>query len=84
MARIQYTIDDKKKNLAESILKQQGIPPKVAIELFYSEIILHKGIPFQPSPVLNEQTQEAIFDARSNNEMTTFENPKAMFEDLGI
>ena len=31
---------------AESILARLGIPPAAAIQMFYSQIVLHNGIPF--------------------------------------
>ena len=40
-------IDTNLKNNAESILSQLGISPTSAIQMFYSQIILHNGIPFE-------------------------------------
>ena len=39
-------IDTKLKDNAESILSQLGISPSSAIQMFYSQIVLKKGIPF--------------------------------------
>lgn len=42
-----YTrMDTSLKNDAEGILAQLGISPSSAIQMFYSQIILHKGLPF--------------------------------------
>ena len=35
------------KEAAETILKQLGITPSQAINMFYTQITLHKGIPFE-------------------------------------
>ena len=40
-------IDTNLKNNAESILSQLGISPASAIHMFYSQIVLHNGIPFE-------------------------------------
>ncbi len=39
-------IDTNLKNGAEGILSQLGISPSSAIQMFYSQIVLKKGIPF--------------------------------------
>ncbi len=39
-------IDTNLKDNAESILSQLGITPSSAIQMFYSQIVLTKGIPF--------------------------------------
>jgi len=51
MTRLQYNIDSELKELAEYYLKKQGIPPRVATSIFYTEIINHQGLPFKPSKV---------------------------------
>lgn len=40
-------IDTDLKNNAEGILSQLGISPSSAIQMFYSQIILKKGMPFE-------------------------------------
>ncbi len=43
-----YTrMDTALKNNAESILSQLGISPSSAIQMFYSQIVLHRGLPFE-------------------------------------
>ena len=39
-------IDTELKDRAESILAQLGISPSEAMQMFYSQIVLHNGIPF--------------------------------------
>ena len=39
-------IDTNLKNSAEGILSQLGISPSSAIQMFYSQIVLKKGMPF--------------------------------------
>ena len=40
-------IDTNLKEKAESILSQLGISPSSAIQMFYSQIVLQKGMPFE-------------------------------------
>lgn len=40
-------IDMELKENAEGILSQLGISPSSAIQMFYSQIVLKKGIPFE-------------------------------------
>ena len=40
-------IDTNLKENAESILSQLGISPSSAIQMFYSQIVLQKGMPFE-------------------------------------
>lgn len=39
-------IDTNLKENAESILSQLGITPSSAVQMLYSQIIMHKGLPF--------------------------------------
>ena len=39
--------DTNLKNNAESILSQLGISPSSAVQMFYSQIVLKKGMPFE-------------------------------------
>ena len=40
-------IDTEIKENAESILSQLGISPSSAIQMFYSQIVLKRGMPFE-------------------------------------
>ena len=44
---IRARIEPKAKNKAEEILRNLGLNPTQAISMFYYQIILKKGIPFQ-------------------------------------
>ena len=41
-------IDTQLKENAEGILSQLGISPSSAIQMLYSQIILNRGLPFEP------------------------------------
>ncbi|MCD8307183.1 MAG: type II toxin-antitoxin system RelB/DinJ family antitoxin [Clostridia bacterium] len=45
-ANVIARIDPSKKEKAEAILKELGIPVSVVIDMLYSQIIIHNGLPF--------------------------------------
>ena len=49
------------KHNAEAILKNLGLSNSQAIGLFYKQIILNQGLPFDLK-IPNEETQEAMLD----------------------
>ena len=63
-ARIEPDVKEK----AESILDSLGIPASSAINMFYKQIILHKGLPFEVKmpttrPLSVEELTETELDA---------------------
>lgn len=53
------------KKEAEKILKSLGLSPSVAINMFYKQIILNQGIPFDLKiknsiPIVSEMTEKEI------------------------
>ena len=67
-ANLYARIEPSVKEQAESILEALGIPASNAITMFYKQIILHRGMPFEvklpPSPVmdLSKLTEEELSD----------------------
>ncbi len=51
------------KEKAEAILQELGIPLASAYEIFYRQIIAHRGLPFEVR-IPNETTVRAMEDAR--------------------
>ena len=70
------------KEKAERILKELGISISAAYELFYRQIIAHRGLPFEVS-LPNEKTLRAMKEARSGKGKK-YDSVKDVFEDLGI
>lgn len=70
MARLQtYIDDDNRKIQAEAILAELGISPKVAINMFYREIVVQRNLPFHPSDVEvepNALTAKTIKNAKKD------------------
>lgn len=48
-ANLYARIEPETKNAAEAILETLGIPVSTAINMFYKQIILNKGLPFTPA-----------------------------------
>ena len=58
------------KENAERILYQLGISPSEAIKMLYSQIVLVKGMPFQPKlPVVNHFSVQGITKEEFNTEL---------------
>ncbi len=77
-ARLQPEIKDR----AEGIIHDLGLSVSAAFELFYRQIILHNGLPFDVR-IPNEATRKAIADARTGHGKR-FDTTETLFEDLGI
>ena len=58
-------IDTGLKENAEGILSQLGITPSAAIQMLYSQIVLVKGMPFQP-----KLPETEVFSARGMDRKT--------------
>ena len=71
-----------KKN-AENVFKELGISSSEAINLFYKQVILNQGLPFDVK-IPNSDTLKAIMDVEKNNNLTRCENAEDMFKSLGI
>ena len=70
------------KQEAEVILKELGLSVSNSIELFYRQIIAHRGLPFDLK-IPNEKTMKAIENSRQGRDKK-FSSPKELFDDLGI
>ncbi len=70
------------KSEAESILHDLGLSVSTAFELFYRQIILNRGLPFDVR-IPNAPTRKAIEDARKGHG-EKFATTDALFKDLGI
>lgn len=78
MAHARLTPEIKKE--AESILKELGISISAAYEMFYRQIIAHKGIPFDLR-IPNKNTLQAMHAAR-NGKGKKYDSVDKMFQDL--
>jgi DNA-damage-inducible protein J len=66
------------KREAEKILGDCGLSASQAISLFYRQVILERGMPF------NEETRRVLKKSEQGIEVEEFDSADALFEDLGI
>ena len=91
-------IDTNLKNHAESILSKLGITPTSAIQMLYSQIILHNGMPFElkipvQKPVatgslsreeLDEELSKGVSSLQAGKGYTADELDRKLSEMFGI
>jgi len=65
------------------ILEELGINHSEAIRIFYKQVKIHHGIPFDLR-IPNSETLKAMQDAENNIDMTKCEDADDMFGKLGI
>jgi DNA-damage-inducible protein J len=70
------------KSEAESIIHELGLSVSMAFDLFYRQVIMTRGLPFEIR-LPNETTLKAIEEARKG-QGEKFATPKALFKNLGI
>jgi len=78
-AVVHSRIEPEIKSKAENILQQLGVSPTEAIRMFYTQITLRNGLPFD-LVVPNETTKQALRDSRSGKNLEKFDTAEAMFE----
>lgn len=82
-ANISLKINDSLKREAEEILKTLGLTASHAIRIFYSQIVLSQGLPFDVA-IPEKRPNETTLKALAEKDLVTFETPEELFEDLGI
>ena len=68
---------------AEGILAEIGLSSSDAIRMFYKQVTLQKGLPFE-ARIPNATTRKALRDAEAGRGMTEYASVDEMFKDLGI
>ena len=90
-------IDSELKEKAESILAKLGVSPSAAVQMFYSQVVLRKGIPFEmrlyERPVfmdeltpeeLEREIEKGIWSAEHENTYTAEEVDEILKKEFGI
>ena len=67
--RTNVYLDTKMKKKAQEIFKQYGMGLSDAFNIFLSQSVMEKGIPFQIK-IRNDETAQVIKDAREGKNMT--------------
>jgi len=82
-AVISARIEDRLKRNAESILSKLGISPSEAITIFYKQVELRKGLPFEVK-IPNKITLKTFQDSENGKNIKSHKNLNDLYEDLGI
>jgi DNA-damage-inducible protein J len=82
-AVISARIDPHLKSKAERVFRELGLSTTQAITLFYREVNLQHGLPFQVK-IPNRATRQALRAAQKRRNLASFENANDLFQDLGI
>ncbi len=80
-ATIQSRINSDLKEKVGNILDKLGLNHSEAINIFYRQIFLNKGIPFNLE-IPNKTTLEALEELESDKKSKTFDSVNELFEDL--
>jgi DNA-damage-inducible protein J len=81
VATINTRIEPKLKTRAETILHKVGLTSAEAVRLFYTQICLKKGLPFEIK-IPNKETIQAMQDANKRKTHKA-KSVDELFEDLG-
>jgi DNA-damage-inducible protein J len=73
-------LDPKIKEEAEEILKKLGLSVSKSFELFYRQVIVQRGLPFELH-IPNEKTMKAIENSREGKGQK-FSSAQELFDDL--
>jgi DNA-damage-inducible protein J len=80
---IRARVSPELKAQAEGILAEIGLSSSDAIRMFYKQVTLRKGLPFE-ARIPDATTRKALRDAEAGRDMTDYASVDEMFEDLGI
>ena len=78
-AAVHSRIDPEVKKRAESILHRLGLSPTEAIRMFYTQITLRNGLPFEVE-IPNEDTVAALEDSRAGKDLQKHNSVGELFD----
>ncbi len=80
---VQARIDVKTKTQVQRVLSSLGLSMSDAITIYFRQIILKRGIPFEVK-IPNSLTMKTIEKAERGEEVSSFSSEEELFKDLGI
>ena len=72
---IRVRVEPELKSQAEEVFSELGLSPTEAIRLFYTQVTLHRGLPFSEG-IPNAETIEALRQARIGEKLTEYADPE--------
>lgn len=82
-ATIAVRIEPEVKREVEKIFNEVGLSTAEAVNVFFRQVKLAKGIPFDVR-IPNKETRKAIEDSRKGRNLRKAKNAAEMFKELGI
>ena len=82
-AQIRARVEPDLKEKAEGILSTLGVTPTEAIRLFYRQVVLMEGIPFNIR-IPNAATLKTMDRTDRDEDLRSFDTSEEMFDELGI
>lgn len=82
-ATVRARIEPKLKNKAEKVFRELGLSTTQAINLFYRQVELRNGLPFEVV-VPNKTTRRTFSDTDAGKDLILCEDADDMFKKLGI
>jgi DNA-damage-inducible protein J len=80
---IKARVEPKLKAQAERILDELGLDVSGAIRVFYKQVVLRKGLPFDVA-MPNEATRRAMRDVQKGRGLIKYKDTAEMREKLGL
>jgi len=80
---IRPRVEPKLKAEAERILDELGLDASDAIRVFYKQVVLRKGLPFDVA-IPNEATRRAMRDVEKGRGLTRYKDTAELREKLGL
>ncbi len=77
-ATVRARMEPALKKEAEAVLETLGLSTTEAIRLFYRQLVLRKGLPFDVK-IPNAETLEAMRQAQEGENLTEWTDPNALF-----
>lgn len=79
--KVQARMEPDLKKAAEAVFDQLGISATEAIRIFYKQVELHQGLPFEVK-IPNETTLAALQEAENPERLETFDSVDELFDNL--
>lgn len=80
---VRARLEPKLKEETELIFEQLGLSTTEAIRIFFKQVKLQRGMPFDLK-IPNETTQQAIDDVRNRKNLTSSPSTKELFDELEL
>lgn len=80
---IRARVEPALKRDVEGILEKLGVSPSEAVNMFYRQVRIRRGLPFLVR-LPNATTRKTIDDSRKGKGLKRFRSKEAFYKDLGL